>query len=99
MGKPQRIQRAPGVQYVADFSIYVERRHRGRGVGSQLLDRLIDRAAEIGYHKMVLSALAHNVAGLALYRRAGFSTVGIYHEQGQLDGRWVDVIVMEKILR
>jgi L-amino acid N-acyltransferase YncA len=25
--------------------------------------------------------------------------VGIYHEQGMLDGRWVDVVVMEKILR
>ena len=32
------------------------------------------------------------------YRRAGFREVGTYREQGLLDGRWVDTIVMEKIL-
>jgi L-amino acid N-acyltransferase YncA len=31
--------------------------------------------------------------------RHRFATIGIYHEQGMLDGRWVDVVVMEKILR
>jgi hypothetical protein len=38
-----------------------------------------------------------NVTGLRLYERHGFQTVGIYHEQGMLDGRWIDVIVMEKL--
>jgi L-amino acid N-acyltransferase YncA len=33
------------------------------------------------------------------YERHRFATIGIYHEQGMLDGRWVDVMVMEKILR
>ncbi len=47
---------------------------------------------------MVLAAMAHNSAGIALYSRAGFSHVGVYHEQGQLDGKWVDVVIMEKIL-
>jgi L-amino acid N-acyltransferase YncA len=39
-----------------------------------------------------------NQAGVALYQRCGFRTVGIYREQGLLDGRWVDTIVMEKLL-
>ena len=47
---------------------------------------------------MVLSAMAGNDAGLALYTRAGFTRVGIYHQQGLLDGNWVDVAVMEKLL-
>lgn len=84
--------------HVADFSVYVERSWRGQGVGAQLLDSLIDRARHLRYHKLVLAALAHNAAGVALYTRAGFSPVGIYHEQGQIDGHWVDVIVMEKLL-
>jgi L-amino acid N-acyltransferase YncA len=84
--------------HVADFSVYVERSRRGQGVGRQLLDRLIERARAIGFHKMVLAAMAGNAAGLALYARAGFSHVGVFHEQGQLDGRWVDVVIMEKIL-
>ena len=84
--------------HVADFSVYVERSWRGRGVGARLLAGLIDRARDLNYHKLVLAALAHNAAGVALYTRAGFSPVGIYHEQGQLDGRWVDVLLMEKLL-
>ena len=39
-----------------------------------------------------------NTAGVALYTRAGFTRVGIYREQGQLDGAWVDVVIMEKLL-
>jgi phosphinothricin acetyltransferase len=84
--------------HVADFSVYVERARRGQGVGRQLLDGLIERARAIGFHKMVLAAMAGNDAGLALYARAGFTRVGVFHEQGQLDGRWVDVVIMEKIL-
>ena len=84
--------------HVADFSVYVERSWRGKGIGRQLLDRLIDAARNLGYHKMVLAAMAHNTAGVALYARTGFSRVGVYREQGLLDGKWVDVVVMEKIL-
>lgn len=84
--------------HVVDFSIYVERGWRGKGVGSMLIDQLIDLARSLRYHKMVLVALPHNEAGIALYARAGFTRVGIYHEQGQLDGRWVDVLLMERIL-
>lgn len=85
-------------RHVADFSIYVERAYRGKGVGRQLLAHLIDLARALGYHKMVLSAFPFNGAGMALYERMGFRTVGIYREQGLLDGRWVDTIVMEKLL-
>src|SRR5262245_18752073 len=83
---------------VADFSVYVSRQYRGRGIGRQLLDALINSARAIGYHKMVLAALAHNEAGVSLYTRAGFTRVGIYREHGQLDGRWVDVVIMEQLL-
>jgi len=84
--------------HVADFSVYVERQCRGRGIGRQLLDQLIELARAAGYHKMVLSALASNDAGVRLYERAGFARVGVYHEQGELDGKWVDVVIMEKLL-
>jgi len=84
--------------YVADFSVYVERAWRGKGVGSALLRALIARAKHLGYHKMVLSAFPWNALGMALYEKYGFRTVGIYKEQGLLDGQWVDTIIMEKIL-
>ena len=84
--------------FVGDFSVYVERARRGKGVGGGLLRALIARAKQLDYHKLVLSAFPWNAAGMALYQRYGFRTVGIYKEQGLLDGEWVDTIIMEKIL-
>jgi phosphinothricin acetyltransferase len=84
--------------FVADFSVYVERAWRGRGVGSALLRALVARAKQLGYHKLVLAAFPWNAGGMGLYQKYGFRTVGIYKEQGLLDGKWVDTIIMEKIL-
>jgi L-amino acid N-acyltransferase YncA len=88
----------PAYRFVGDFSIYVDRAHRGKGAGSVLLTRLIELAREHGYHKLVLSAFPFNESGMALYTKHGFRTVGVYKEQGLLDGRWVDTIIMEKLL-
>ena len=88
----------PAYQYVADLSIYLARPWRGKGLGSRLLQALMPLAGELGYHKIVLSALPTNTAGMRLYERQGFTTVGIYKEMGLVDGRWVDTILMEKLL-
>ena len=88
----------PAYDHVADFSVYVERGWRGKGVGRRLLERLIALARQLGYHKMVLAAFPSNTPGMALYERVGFATVGVYREQGRLDGAWVDVVIMEKLL-
>jgi len=85
-------------RFVADISVYVDRAWRGKGVGSALLARLAELGREHGFHKLVLSAFPFNAGGMALYSRHGFRTVGIYEQQGLLDGKWVDTIVMEKIL-
>ena len=88
----------PAYDHVADFSVYVGRDWRGRGVGHRLLEALIARGRELGYHKLVLAAFPFNAAGVALYRRLGFVEVGVYREQGRLDDKWVDVVVMERML-
>ncbi|HET8840059.1 MAG TPA: arsinothricin resistance N-acetyltransferase ArsN1 family A [Ktedonobacteraceae bacterium] len=84
--------------HVADFSVYVAREQRGRGIGDALLGSLETRARALGYHKMVLAAFPTNAPGMRLYERHDFHIVGIYHEQGLLDDKWVDVVVMEKLL-
>jgi L-amino acid N-acyltransferase YncA len=85
-------------RFVADISVYVERAWRGKGAGRVLLGRLIELGREHDFHKLVLSAFPFNAGGMALYEAMGFRTVGIYKEQGQLDGHWVDTIIMERLL-
>jgi phosphinothricin acetyltransferase len=88
----------PAYQWVADFSVYVDGAQRGHGLGGAMLDHLIAEATLLGYHKLVLAAFPFNQPGMRLYESRGFRTVGIYHEQGQLDGHWVDTIIMERML-
>ncbi|HEY0757559.1 MAG TPA: arsinothricin resistance N-acetyltransferase ArsN1 family A [Ktedonobacteraceae bacterium] len=88
----------PVYAHVTDFSVYVAREKRGQGIGDALLSALEEQAQGLGYHKMVLAAFPTNAPGMRLYERHGFQTIGVYHEQGMLDGHWVDVIVMEKLL-
>jgi L-amino acid N-acyltransferase YncA len=85
-------------RFVSDFSVYIGREARGAGIGKALLSHLVEEARGLGYHKLVLAAFPFNEAGLRLYKSVGFREVGIYREQGILDGRWVDTIVMELLL-
>lgn len=83
---------------IVDISIYIARHKRGKGLGKQLLNYLIGTAKQEGFHKLVLSMLSFNEAGKKLYLSAGFREVGTYIKQGLLDGKWVDVTIMEKLL-
>jgi len=83
---------------VADLSIYIRREERGKGLGKQLLVALIEIAKQVGFHKMVLTTFALNIAGQSLYKSVGFTKVGTYIKQGMMDGKWIDTTIMEKLL-
>jgi L-amino acid N-acyltransferase YncA len=85
-------------QGVADLSIYIRRENRGQGLGKELLLALIEMGKQMGFYKMVLTTLAVNNTGHKLYQSVGFTKVGTYTKQGILDGKWVDVNIMEKFL-
>jgi phosphinothricin acetyltransferase len=83
---------------IADLSVYIRRTARGQGVGSKLLD-VIDGVARSGhFRKIVLHALDANEPGKRLYLKSGFTPVGVFRQHGEVDGRLVDVIAMEKLL-
>jgi len=81
---------------VADLSIYIRRDSRGKGVGSLLLNRIEQIARENDFNKIVLFTFPFNTLGQGLYRKNGYREVGILKNQGKLDGRFVDVMIMEK---
>jgi L-amino acid N-acyltransferase YncA len=83
---------------VADLSIYIKRDARGKGIGSKLLDYIEILATENGFHKIVLFTFPFNELGQRLYRKKGFREVGVFHNQGLLDGAFVDVMAMEKLI-
>jgi L-amino acid N-acyltransferase YncA len=83
---------------IGEFSIYLDRAARNRGVGRRLLTALLDAAREHGYWKLVSRVFPHNAASRALCRACGFREVGVYEKHGQLDGQWLDVVIVERLI-
>ena len=83
---------------IGEFSIYLDRAARGRGAGRTLLEALIDAARGHGYWKLVSRIFPFNAASRALCRACGFREVGVYEKHGRLDGQWMDVVIVERVL-
>ena len=83
---------------VGEYTIYVERAARGSGVGVPLLEGLAAEAERRGYWKLVGRIFTTNHSSLAVARRCGFYDVGVHRRHGCLDGRWKDVMVVERLL-
>ncbi|MDP4084574.1 MAG: arsinothricin resistance N-acetyltransferase ArsN1 [Bacillota bacterium] len=83
---------------VADLSLYIKREYQDKGVGGKLLSKIEGLAIENGFHKMILSTFPFNQLGQGLYKKKGFRVVGVFQNQGKLDGEFVDVMAMEKLL-
>ena len=84
---------------IAEFSVYVRRDQRGRGVGRVTLEALFPYVEEAGFWKLVSRVFVENTASRALLRALGFREVGIYEQHAQLDGRWRDVVIVERLFR
>ena len=83
---------------VKEASIYVDAEARGRGVGRTLLAELEREAQRRGNWKLVGLVFPENAPSLSLFRAAGWREVGFFHRHGVLDGRWRDVLLVERSL-
>jgi phosphinothricin acetyltransferase len=80
-------------------SIYVAADASGRGVGTALLNALIDRCAALGLRQMLaVIGDSGNAASIVLHRRCGFAQVGTMQAVGWKFDRWIDVVVMQRAL-
>ncbi|MDA4136107.1 MAG: hypothetical protein OK449_03785 [Thaumarchaeota archaeon] len=71
---------------------------RGRGVGGGLLASLIERATAEGYWKLIGRMFSSNEGSRRLSRRHGFREMGVLEKHGKLDGKWVDVVEIERLI-
>jgi phosphinothricin acetyltransferase len=81
---------------VAEDSLYVAERARGRGVGRALLEELCAHADALGIWTIQTGIFPENEASLALHERCGFRRVGVRERIAQLDGVWRDVVLLER---
>jgi phosphinothricin acetyltransferase len=81
---------------VAEVSVYVSGRVRRKGVGTALLTALIESSEREGIWTLQAGIFPENTASVELHRRAGFRVVGTRERLGSMDGRWRDVVLMER---
>lgn len=83
---------------VAEFSFYVAREARGRGIGTAILRELVRVAEQRGFWKLVSRIFPDNAASLRACKAAGFHVVGTYRSHAQLDSEWRDVVIVERLM-
>lgn len=81
-----------------EVAVYLHPDARGAGVGSQVLNTLVELARAAGHHALISQIVGDNAASISMTERAGFTVVGTLKEVGWKFDRWLDVVVMELVL-
>lgn len=88
----------PAYSTTVEDSVYVHRDHQGEGVGRAVLGELVDLASMHGFHTVMARIVSGHEASIALHAALGFEQVGTEREIGRKFGRWLDVVVMQRML-
>ena len=88
----------PGYRSTMELSIHVREEHWGRGVGRALIEALVDRAWAARIHVLVAAIDGENEASIRFHERLGFVEVARMPETGQKFGRWLDLVLMQRIV-
>ncbi|MEE8192921.1 MAG: N-acetyltransferase family protein [Gemmatimonadales bacterium] len=81
---------------VAEVSVYIGEHARGRGVGSKLMQALIEESEKHGIWTLQAGVFTENASSIALHEKLGFRIVGRRERLGKLKGEWRDVMLLER---
>jgi phosphinothricin acetyltransferase len=88
----------PAYAPTVEDSVYVRRDQRGGGVGRVVLEELVRLAQSYGYHSVIARIVGGHEVSIGLHAACGFGAVGVEREVGRKLGRWLDVVVMQRML-
>ena len=80
--------------HTGSLGMGITKPHRGKGLGSRMMEECITQARANGLEKICLEVYSHNTAGIALYKKFGFAQEGIKIKEVKIDGKYFDNIVM-----
>lgn len=88
----------PAYATTVEDSVYVRRDLRAHGIGVLLLTELVTLAVDHGFHSIIARIVGGHDASIALHEKCGFEQVGVEHEVGRKFGKWLDVVLMQRML-
>jgi len=86
----------PAYKGVAEISIYIDTDFRAKGIGSKLMEKVIQSSEENGIWTLNSSVFPENIATLKLHERFGFRIIGFKEQVAKLDGKWRNTVLMER---
>ena len=87
-----------GYRHTIEHSVYVHPDHHRKGIGKQLMLRILDQAKADGHHIMIAGIDAQNAGSIRLHEELGFEASPPLPEVGTKFGRWLDLVFMWKKL-
>ena len=93
-----RGDRFPGYRHTAELTVHVSGDRHGSGIGSRLIEALIERSRAIGLHVLVAAVDADNDASIRFHERLGFSEVARMPEVGRKFERWLTLVLLQRII-
>ena len=88
----------PAYATTVEDSVYVRRDQRGHGCGRAILSELVRLATLHGFHAIMARVVGGHEASIALHQACGFGLVGVEREVGRKFGRWLDVVLMQRLI-
>jgi L-amino acid N-acyltransferase len=88
----------PAYSTSVEDSVYIHSDHQGKGLGRLVLAELVDAARASGFHAVFARVVGGHEASIALHAGQGFELVGTEREVGRKFNRWLDVVVMQRLL-
>ena len=88
----------PAYATTVEDSVYVRRDRRGNGCGRVILSELMRLATLHGFHAVMARIVGGHEASIGLHRACGFELIGVEREVGRKFGRWLDVVLMQRLL-
>ena len=97
-GSLSQYRNRPTYSTTVEDSVYVRADRRGQGYGGAILSELVALATVHGFHSVIGRIVGGHEASIGLHRSCAFDLVGIEREVGRKFGRWLDVVVMQRLL-
>jgi phosphinothricin acetyltransferase len=89
----------PAYRFTVENSVYLEPAIHRRGIGLQLLQRLIAESETRGYRQMIaVIGDSANAGSIGVHTRCGFQMIGTHPNVGFKFGRWLDTVMMQRAL-
>jgi phosphinothricin acetyltransferase len=89
----------PAYRFTVENSVYLQPAIHRRGIGMQLLQRLIAESEQRGFRQMIaVIGDSANAGSIGVHTRCGFQMIGTHRAVGFKFSRWLDTVMMQRAL-